>query len=74
MNTRKNLGWPDRMMRIVMGVVLLSIISLAYIGPKTPWAYLGLLGILPIIAGLAGYCPPYKLLGINTYHKEKTTS
>ncbi|MGA9659869.1 MAG: DUF2892 domain-containing protein [Asticcacaulis sp.] len=50
----------DRIIRVVVG---LGIISLAFIGPKTPWAYLGL---LPLITGIIGFCPAYALLGIRT--------
>jgi hypothetical protein len=39
---------------------------LVFIGPKTMW---GLLGILPLLTGLSGWCLPYHLLGISTCHK-----
>jgi len=74
MNTRKNLGVVDRVARIIMGLVLLSLIALAFVGPKTPLAYIGLVGIMPLVAGITGYCPPYKLLGINTYRGQQRTS
>ena len=48
-----NEGSLDRGIRIVVGLI---IISLAFIGPKTPWAYLGL---VPLVTGLVGYCPLY---------------
>jgi hypothetical protein len=57
---RQNEGTLDRTVRIVGG---LAILSLAVVGPQTPWA---LLGIIPVITGTAGYCPAYKLIGINT--------
>ena len=56
----RNIGNGERVIRIVAG---LAILSLAFIGPKTPWAYLGL---IPLATGLTGWCPPYRLLGINT--------
>jgi hypothetical protein len=71
---KKNIGMPDRFVRIVIGVILLAVISLAFIGPKTPYAYLGFLGIIPLGAGISGYCPPYELLGINTYGKKKAVN
>ncbi len=52
--------------RVVRGVVGLGIVSLAFWGPKSPWAYLGL--ILVATAAI-GWCPPYTLLGINTCRK-----
>ena len=65
----KNVGGIDRVLRIVVGIILLLLVSLAFIDPKTPWAYLGFIGIIPLITGITSYCPPYKLLGINTYKK-----
>lgn len=56
----KNVGTVDRIVRIVVG---LGILSLAFIGPQTAWGYLGL---LPLATGLTGSCPPYQWLGINT--------
>jgi hypothetical protein len=43
-----------------------------FIGPKTPWAYLGFLGFLPLITGIIGYYPPYKWFGINTRKHTET--
>lgn len=50
----------DRIIRVIAG---LGILSLAFVGPKSPWAYLGLLFV---VTGAAGTCPIYRLLGINT--------
>lgn len=72
MEIRKNIGMPDRIARIALGIIFLLMVPFAFIGPKTDLAYLGLFGIIPLLAGLSGYCPPYALLGINTYRKEKT--
>jgi len=57
---KKNVGTIDRAIRIIAG---LAILSLAFIGPQSAWAYLGL---VPLFTGLVGWCPPYALLGINT--------
>jgi len=56
----RNVGQIDRTLRIVLGLVLLG---LAFTGHYTPWTWLGL---LPLVTGLIGWCPPYSLLGINT--------
>ncbi|MCW8957049.1 MAG: DUF2892 domain-containing protein, partial [Gammaproteobacteria bacterium] len=37
--------------------------SLVFVGPKTLW---GLIGLVPLITGLFGFCPAYKLLGMST--------
>jgi len=56
----KNEGKIDRTLRIIVGAAL---ISLVFVGPETPWGWVGL---LPLITGVVGYCPAYSLLGINT--------
>ena len=55
-----NEGALDRILRVLVGA---GVLSLAFIGPQTPWAYLG---IIPLATGLIGFCPAYALLGINT--------
>lgn len=57
---RINEGVVDRVVRVLAGLVILSLV---FVGPKTPWAWLGL---VPILTGLAGFCPAYALLGLNT--------
>ena len=57
---KTNLGSTDRIARVVIG---LGVLSLAFVGPQSPWGYLG---IVPLLAGLVGWCPPYALLGIDT--------
>lgn len=56
----RNIGDTERVVRVLAG---LAILSLVFIGPKSLW---GLIGIVPIVTGLSGWCPPYSLLGINT--------
>lgn len=55
-----NEGLVDRILRVVVGA---GVLSLAFIGPQTPWAYLGL---IPLATGLVGFCPLFAVLGINT--------
>jgi hypothetical protein len=50
----------DRALRVVLGIVVLSLVV---IGPKTMW---GLLGLVPLLTGLVGFCPLYRVLGIST--------
>lgn len=56
----RNIGDTERVVRVLAGM---AILSLVFIGPKSLW---GLIGIVPIVTGLSGWCPPYSLLGINT--------
>lgn len=55
-----NVGSVDRMLRIVLGIVLLALV---FVGPKTMW---GLIGVVPLVTGLFRTCPLYSLLGIRT--------
>jgi len=56
----KNIGSLDRTVRIIVG---LGLISLVFIGPQTPW---GWIGVIPLATALIGWCPLYLPLGINT--------
>jgi hypothetical protein len=60
-----NIGKVERIVRIVVGV---AILSLAFVGPRASWVYLG---IMPILSGVIGWCPPYALLGISTVRTAK---
>ncbi|KAA1191896.1 DUF2892 domain-containing protein [Pseudohalioglobus sediminis] len=62
----KNEGKLDRILRVIAGVVLLSLVV---IGPQTMW---GLIGIVPLLTGLIGFCPVYKLFGWNTCPLERS--
>lgn len=55
-----NEGSLDRTLRVVLG---LAVLSLTFVGPRTPWGYLGL---VPIVTGLIGSCPLYSLFGLST--------
>lgn len=57
----------ERVIRVLVGMGLLALV---FVGPKTPWGYLG---IIPLVTGLSGTCPVYTLLGISTC-KGKTAS
>lgn len=50
----------ERVVRIAAGVGLLA---MAFVGPKTPW---GFLGIVPLATGLLGSCPLYSVFGFST--------
>ena len=56
----RNEGTLDRAMRIILGLVL---IAMVFVGPATPW---GWIGVVPLLTGLVGFCPLYRLVGINT--------
>lgn len=50
----------ERVLRTILGI---GVLSLAFVGPKTPWGYLG---IVPLATGLLGSCPLYTLFGWST--------
>ena len=50
----------ERAVRVLVGIGLLAI---AFVGPKTPWGYLG---IIPLLTGLIGSCPLYTVFGFST--------
>lgn len=58
-----NIGSLDRILRIVLGVVLLALV---FVGPKSMW---GLIGIIPLATGLLRTCPLYSIIGLNTCKK-----
>ncbi len=50
----------DRLLRVVLGVGLLSIV---WWGPQTAFGYIG---IIPLVTGMLGFCPLYKIFGFST--------
>ncbi|MEO5377268.1 MAG: DUF2892 domain-containing protein [Magnetococcus sp. DMHC-6] len=57
---KANVGGLDRIFRVVVGIVL---IALVFIGPKTPF---GWIGVIPLLTGIFKFCPFYPLFGLNT--------
>ncbi len=55
-----NEGNVDRIVRVVAGLALLAMV---FVGPKT---WLGWLGLVPLVTGIVGFCPLYRLIGIQT--------
>jgi hypothetical protein len=57
---KANVGGLDRILRVIVG---LGLIAIVFVGPQTPWGWVGL---VPLLTGLFGTCPLYTLLGIRT--------
>ena len=55
-----NVGTIDRSIRVIVGIVLLSLV---FVGPQSVW---GLLGIIPLATAVMSYCPAYSIFGIRT--------
>jgi len=60
-----NEGTIDRVLRVVVGLVL---ISLVFVGPQTPW---GWIGVVPLLTGIIGFCPAYRIFGLSTCPMKK---
>lgn len=63
-----NVGNIDRAVRIIAG---LALVGLAYTQTLGVWAWIG---VIPLVTGIIGWCPAYKLVGINTSGMKKTAS
>jgi hypothetical protein len=57
---KNNVGKTDRIIRVVVGIILVGNV---YYGVQHP---IGWLGIILIVTGIAGKCPLYSIIGINT--------
>ena len=56
----QNVGGIDRLLRVLVG---LGLISLVFVGPQTAW---GWIGVVPLATALIGWCPAYLPFGIKT--------
>jgi hypothetical protein len=59
---KKNVGGVDRIVRIVIGVILLAIGLIA----QSWW---GLIGLVPLLTAGLNFCPLYTLIGVNSVKK-----
>jgi hypothetical protein len=62
---KSNVGGIDRILRIVVGLVL---IGLTVMGVLPVW---GWIGVVPLATGAIGWCALYPILGINTCPMKK---
>lgn len=62
---KTNVGGIDRILRILIGVVLIALAATGTIGA---W---GWIGVMPLLTGLLRSCPAYKLLGISSCPLQK---
>ena len=63
---KTNVGGIDKILRIVVGIVLIAMAALGVVGA---WAWIG---VLRLLTGLFGVCPAYSLLGTSTCPVKKT--
>jgi len=65
----KNVGMIDRVVRIILGIVLIGVFALNMVA--APWSYLvALIGLIALVTGAVGTCGLYSLLGMNTLKKK----
>jgi hypothetical protein len=62
-----NVGGIDRVLRIVVGIVLVSLFFVLEGNAR----YLGLIGLVMLATGIFRFCPAYTLLGVNTCSMNK---
>ena len=54
-----NVGGVDRILRIVIGLVLIALAATGTVG------WWGWLGVIPLLTGVVRFCPLYSLVGMN---------
>ena len=64
---KANVGGIDRVLRIAVGIVLLSLVFILEGNAR----YWGLVGLLPLVTGLFQFCPAYSLFGLSTCPMER---
>ncbi|HWA39466.1 MAG TPA: DUF2892 domain-containing protein [Burkholderiales bacterium] len=64
---KRNEGTADRVIRVAAGLLILSLFF--FVDGNARW--FALIGIVPVLTGLAGYCPVYSLFGISTCPMER---
>lgn len=67
---KANVGGIDRVLRIVAG---LGLLSLVFVLPE-PNRWWGLVGIVPLATGFMRVCPLYSLIGVNTCPAQRAGS
>ena len=55
-----NVGGIDRILRIVVGIVLIGLAATGTVG------WWGWLGVIPLLTGVVRFCPLCSLVGMNT--------
>lgn len=57
---KSNVGGIDRILRIVLGLILMGLAATGTVGI---WGYIG---AILLATGVIGWCPPYAIFGWNT--------
>jgi hypothetical protein len=59
---RLNVGWHDRLIRILIGLAIIAGVWIWLVHDR----WLALIGIIPILTAIGGWCPVYEVLGMTT--------
>jgi len=59
---KSNEGSIDRIIRVIMGLIILSLWFVLQGNAK----YFAVIGFVPLITALLGWCPLYSIFGLNT--------
>lgn len=58
-----NVGGPDRFLRILAGIVIVSL-GIVY------ESWLGVIGVVPLLTGITGWCPAYLPFKVSTCKRQ----
>ncbi len=59
---KQNVGTADRVVRVIVGLAVLSVLFMLDGGIR----YIGLLGFVPLLTGIVGWCPLYSAFRVST--------
>lgn len=59
---KTNVGKLDRVLRVVFGLALLAFAFFS----GHPYAYIGYIGVIPLLTAIVGNCPVYSIFGISS--------
>jgi len=63
-----NVGTPDRIIRVVVGLVLIALAATHIVGV---W---GWIGVIPLLTGVFKFCPAYAIFGMSSCPMDKSNS
>lgn len=65
----RNLNTVDQLVRLAIAAICiyLGFIDTSVLNDSLLALCIGIFGVLNVIAGVVGFCPVYKIAGINTY-------
>lgn len=66
---KNNVGNIDKIVRIILGVVLLGAF---FMYPDMPYRWVTLIGIVPLLTAFMGSCPLYSIFGMSTCPMKKS--